>query len=538
MRLIWHIVKKDIRRFWIGIVLLVGLVGLKLLLIGGVFRAGVGTDWNNRIMRYQFLLLIAELILSFFVAAAIVQEDPVSESGGFWQNLPITRLQLIAAKVSGVLFICALPAVLTLAAGLLVYRVPVSAMGCPLIVIAEVQVVTCLLAFAFGSLARNTAQILYWIIGVALSIFILAVIIAPLVPDRVPVTPGTHLTHTFLLNFICVVACLAVTLNQYLAESRNRSIVFLASGMLLFLYVLGSERSPLSLDFLSSLEPAQKNLDLEIGLLKANVVQAELARQKADSDATELLHISVKGASKGLIISPRSYFGKWMQSGIVQDWAKIYRARDDSLKGAVIQALGFPSFPEKNDLDFGVESAISVGDADLLIGRSSSYAGQIDLNVQKVLIDGQMDLVEGASLRSSYGTSKIRDVRSDGSIIQLDLENQEMLLTKEAGWFVGITSIAGSASHIGYVIVNRKAQSVVTPARTSTGLGSYAYGIFAGRGKLQFVLPQTESNSSSLADWTMVEVRIGANHTSIISFKEDVLLKEVPAINRDAAWTD
>jgi hypothetical protein len=36
----------------------------------------------------------------------------------------------------------------------------------------------------------------------------------------------------------------------------------------------------------------------------------------------------------------------------------------------------------------------------------------------------------------------------------------------------------------------------------------------------------------------MVEVRIGANHTSIISFKEDVLLKEVPAIKRDAAWTD
>jgi len=411
-------------------------------------------------------------------------------------------------------------------------------MGWPLIVIAEVQVATCLFAFAFGSLARNTAQLLYWIIGVALSLFILAVVIAPLLPDRVPVTPGAHLTHSFLLSFICVVACLVVTLNQYLAESRNRSIVFLASGMLLFLYVLGSERSPLSLDFLSALEPAQNNLDHEIALLKANVVQAELARQKPDSDATELLHISVQGASQGMIISPRSYFGRWMQSGIVQDWAKIYRARDNSLKSAVVQAFGFPSSPEKDDLDFGAESAISVGDADLLGGRSSSYTGQIVLNVQKALIDGQMELAKGASLRSNYGTTKIRDVRSDGSIIQVNLENQETMLTAEAGWFVGITGIAGSSSRVVYVIVNRKAQTVVTPARTSTGMGSYAYGIFVGRAKLQFVLPQSESNSSSLADWIMVEVRIGDIHSSIKSFREDVLLNEVPTIKRDAAWTD
>ena len=538
MKLIWHIVKKDIRRFWIGIVLLVGLTGLKLLLIGGVFRVGMPKEWSTRMMQYQIMLLVAELILSFFVAAAIVQEDPVSESGAFWQNLPITRLQLLAAKFSGVILVCALPAVLTLAVGLLVYHMPVSAMGWPLIVIAEVQVATCLLAFSFGSLARNTAQLLYWIIGVVLAVFILEVIIGPLLPNRFPVTPGTHLTHIFLLNSIWVIACLAVTLNQYLAVSRNRSIVFLASGMLLSLYTMWTERSPLSLDFLSTLEPAQNNLDHEIALLKANVVQAELARQKPDSDATELLRISVQGASQGLIISPRNYFGKWMQSGIVQDWAKIYRARDNSFKRAVVQAFGFPSSSEKNDLDFGAESAISVGDANLLCGRSSSYMGQLELNVQQALIDGQMDLAKGASLRSNYGTSTIRDVSSDGSIIQVDLENQETTLTAEGGWFVGINGIAFPTSHFGYAIVNRKAQTVVTQARTSTGIGSYAYGIFVGRGKLQFVLPRSEANSSSLANWIMVEVRIGDVHRAIKSFKEDVLLKEVPAIERDAAWTE
>src|ERR1035438_4254762 len=271
LKLIWHIVKKDIRRFWIGIVLLVGLTGLKLLLIGGVFRVGMPKEWSTRMMQYQIMLLVAELILSFFVAAAIVQEDPVSESGAFWQNLPITRLQLLAAKFSGVILVCALPAVLTLAVGLLVYHMPVSAMGWPLIVIAEVQVATCLLAFAFGSLARNTAQLLYWIIGVFLTVFILEGIVGPLLHNRVLVTPGTHFTHIFLLNSIWVVACLAVTLNQYLAESKNRSIVFLASGMLLSLYVMWTERSPLSLDFLSTLEPAQIDLDREIALLKANV---------------------------------------------------------------------------------------------------------------------------------------------------------------------------------------------------------------------------------------------------------------------------
>ena len=115
MNLIWHIIKKDLSRLWLGIVFLTGFIALKVFLIHEIFSTTeVTRDWSSRTGRYQALLLVGQWILTFFVAVAVVQEDPVSEPGAFWETLPISRRQLLGAKILGVLLICVIPALVTL----------------------------------------------------------------------------------------------------------------------------------------------------------------------------------------------------------------------------------------------------------------------------------------------------------------------------------------------------------------------------------------------------------------------------------------
>jgi len=540
MRLTWHIVGKDMRRFWIAIPLLVGLIGVKLCLLDGVFHLEISRDMEGSMWRYQILLMDAVLIFSFFVTVAIVQEDPVSEPGAFWQNLPITRRQLLGAKLLSVTLICGLPAVLALAVGWLAFGLPANRIGWPLAVISEAQFASCLAAFAFGGLTKNVAHVVFWIIGVVLAFFISHLTIEPLLNLRSLVSPGTHFTHILLLNFLWVIGCLAIILNQYLTQLRSRSIVLLIAGMLLAFYVAETERTRFSVDFLSVLQPAQHELDEKIALLSADVVRAELVKQKPGSDATEMLRVSVQDANQGLIVSPNNYVGQWTQSGTapLPVSAKIYRVRDRSLKRAVEQAFGFPSSTKTNSLIFGAESTIPGEDAELLGGKSAPYQGQIDLNVQRAVIDGQMGLAKGASIRSDFGEARIKDVFFDKSIIQVDVESEFAAPTHDPGWFDSIVALGAPRSHLEGALVNTKTRTVLTPARTSTGISVYAYGIFLVHAKLQFVLSQAEDQSSSLADWVIVEVRMGENHRSIKTFKEDVFLKVVPAIERDAAWTE
>ena len=540
MNIIWHIAKKDLCRFGIGVLLLVSLIALKLFLIEGALHAEITREWSGRMFRYQTLLLVVELIFTFFVAAAIVQEDFVSEPGAFWQTLPITRRQLLGAKLLSVFLICALPAVLTLAAGWIMFGLPTNLLGWPLALLAETQLGLCILAFAFGSLTRNAAHLVFWVIGVVLSFSIPTLLIEPILNRSSLVPNGTGITHLCLMLAIWGITAASMILNQFAGQAKRRSIALLAVGVALSFLAVVTVDSRFALDLCSTLLPAQTHLDDKIAQLKATVVSAEIAKQSPDSDPISLLRISVQGVDQGYIIRPLNFVGHWKQAkvtaGLVR--SKIYQARDDSLKRTVENAFGFPNSSGTNDLNFGAESTISAEDATILGERSTPFRGQIEFFVNLSEVVGQMELTNGASLSSRFGSFKIGDVASYGNIIQFDLEGRDSSLTPDSGWPVSFAALVSPPSRVQLALVNKKTRTVVTPARTTTGIGAYAYGIALGRAKYQFVIPSTDKTSLSPADWIVVEVRNGANLRSLKSFGEDVFLKEVPAIERDPAWTD
>ncbi|MEO6875866.1 MAG: hypothetical protein ABI222_13695 [Opitutaceae bacterium] len=532
MNLTWHIIKKDLSRFWLGIAFLAGLTALKIFLILGIFSAEVTREWAGRMNRYQALLLVGQWILTFLVAVAVVQEDPVSEPGAFWETLPISRRQLLGAKFLDILLICALPALVTLALGWIVVGLPASLLGWPLTAVAEAQLGLCVIALAFGSLAKNSAQVIFWVIGVTLVLFIPAMFPELFNLNRQGLlTPAARFNHLFAVILAWGVTGIAVTLNQYLSQSRKRSVAILACGLGLSLVVLVTSYSG------PTLLPGQQRLDREIAGLSAQITQAVIAKPSLESNATSLTKISLQRIDPLTVIYP---LGAWSEptTDHPQLGGKIYSSHENPARPLISRAVDFMPSSAPWSVDFGVESIIPAADVSRIAGRKASYDFQVVLDVRYFAIEGQSELVKGAVIRSRLGITKITSVTCDGAIMRVEIDGRDSGLTPEPGWFVGIDAEFMNLSNLGFALINPKTKTVLMPARTSSGIGATTYSIALIRAKLQFVLPPSNSPDVTIADWKLVKVSLGNRHRAFKSFTAEMTVKETPRIELDPAWLD
>ncbi len=541
MKLAWHIVSKDFRRFWLGALLLAVLVGLKLFLVDAVFHNEINADWIRRVRTYQLILLIAQLVFSFFLAVAAIQEDPVPDPGAFWQTLPITRRQLLGAKLTSVILLCVLPPLLVLAGGWLFLAPSVGSMGWPLLVLAEAQLGLALLAFAFGSLSRNPAQLLFWMLGTALCFLVPKLIIDPLRSLEPFTLPAAQFTHLFLLLCVGAITAAAITLNQYLSHAKKRSIVFLGIGFGLGFYVVQTLRTRHEFDFTAGLLPAQHALEDEMDHLPVSIVQADVAKPQGDSDSEVLFRVSLGTGTRPLTVNPFGWVGRWdnRQSGSTEIskfsfGGNLYRIRENWTKRHIGSLLHFPSFSAAPVINFGVESTLTGSDEAVFTRRSTPYESQIGLNVSAVSLEGRVELVPGATLRTRNAAITIDDANTDGSVIRVEFKGAGVAIRPDPGWPVGVNDLGHPPAGFALALVDFKNHDILTTSRGTTGMSAYAYGLDFNRSKLQFVIPAT--GSKDLRDWTLVAISSGESHYLIKSFKQSVLLKEVPAIERDPKW--
>ena len=533
MNLTWHIVKKDLSRFWLGILLLVGLTVLKIALIHGIFSAEMTRDWAGRNGRYQALLLVGQWILTFFVAVAVVQEDPVSEPAAFWETLPISRPQLLGAKLLDLLFICVIPTLLTLAIGWILVGLPVNLLGWPLAALAEAQLGLCVLALAFGSLSRNSAHVIFWMIGVTLVLCVPIMLPELFHLNRHGIlTPAARFAIISGMVLAWSVTGIAITFNQYLSQTRKRSVAILALGLGLSLLALGIPYSG------KAFLPGQQRLDNEIAGLTAQVMQAAIARPNPGADTTSLVRVSFKQIPPNTLIYPN--YGAWAESapGHELTQGKIYLSRESLVKQQISRAFDFVPSSNTRSVDFGLESVIPAVDVASIAGREAPYDVQVSMDVRQFAMEGKIELAKGAVIRSAVGETKITSATCDGAVIRVDVEGRDSGLSPEQGWFVGIDAEFVTLSGFGYALINTKTKTVLMPARTSFGLGATAYCIAFFRAKLQFVLPTSNNSDVTIADWQLVKARLGNRHRAIKSFAASMTFKETPRIELDPAWLD
>jgi hypothetical protein len=183
VRLVWHIVRKDLQRFALPIVAWLVLLAIPMLVfrfrsvaIEGHVASSVDTTLGLFSI-WDRLLAAVHGLLGYVIASSLVLEDPLVGTNGFWTTRPISNGRLLAAKLAGTAIMFGLLPLLVLAP--IWWASGFSALemlgGAGEFLRYSGSIV--LLAAAVASLSRNLAQVLFFtivVVGAYVGILVLA----------------------------------------------------------------------------------------------------------------------------------------------------------------------------------------------------------------------------------------------------------------------------------------------------------------------------------------------------------------------------
>lgn len=245
MRLIWHIIWKDIvRERWallLWVLLFAAQIGLGVVVLGRDAVPDVTqlADLKSSAGAIVFL----QVVLGYVLVARLVQADPAVGTNLFWVTRPISAGRMLVAKALGALLSVGLLPVLLLLPWWLychfdaraVLWTAVETVGWQLLVIAP--------AFLIASLADNPGRVLLATLLLAMG----AVALGMIVPVVVVTSPawnrsggGIMFTRYWLAGMLLIVGAGGIALHQFLTRRLLRSVVMAVAlyGLIALVYSL------------------------------------------------------------------------------------------------------------------------------------------------------------------------------------------------------------------------------------------------------------------------------------------------------------
>ncbi|MBP9913245.1 MAG: hypothetical protein KBF26_07530 [Opitutaceae bacterium] len=217
MKLVWHIIKKDIRRMaWVFVMWAISggyLIAYQKLEILG------RSIWDN----LGIVSLFTHAALTFALIAGIVQEDGLTEGNEFWRTRPISAGRQLAAKLSLILpAFVGVPACVILVQSWL-YHAQFSVSDLRYIMPVMTVIVLCCTAMASCTkdLGRYFLGGIFCVVGVAMmgpwlvSWFHL---------EPLPKAAMMRVSRIYALFTFCGLAAVTLLLNQYFTRRTKISI--------------------------------------------------------------------------------------------------------------------------------------------------------------------------------------------------------------------------------------------------------------------------------------------------------------------------
>jgi hypothetical protein len=226
MNLIWHIIKKDLRRTTWG------------LLIWAVCLGYLFTFRKIQVVQWSFMdnmgvfMLFAFVALTVVLIAAIVQEDGLTGKNEFWRTRPISGGRLLAAKMIliGMVF-------LVVPYGLSVIHSVTSGKGFTLSDMVHLFMGFGVVLLSFMAMAAATKDLALYILGGILCCIGVA-LIGPRLGALIEVEPvattmmyQVGVSKLFAVLVLCGLASLLVLLNQYLTRRTLVSVSIISAAV-------------------------------------------------------------------------------------------------------------------------------------------------------------------------------------------------------------------------------------------------------------------------------------------------------------------
>jgi hypothetical protein len=230
---IWHLVKKDLLRLRIAVILLSLLGVAKIALYGaivGQFRPP-DLDWINRLQSGPELLLrtLTEPLITYLLLGWLVFEDSPLEQDAHWVTRPISGLQLFGAKaISAVVMFVALPLVINLAWWTVCgFDARDTSLAAGELLALRALLVS--IGFLFASLTGAYPRFILWSLA-GLGAFAALLIIVVYFGGTASGLFGLLISRLMAWSLGGSVVALLISAHQFATRRFNRSLAFVAIG--------------------------------------------------------------------------------------------------------------------------------------------------------------------------------------------------------------------------------------------------------------------------------------------------------------------
>lgn len=230
MNLTWHIVKKDIRRLQLPLLMWTALLGAQAFLSMRLFSARAARpEWIDWQAGYITVLVAIGWLFTFILTAAFVLEDSLVGTRMFWATRPISGRRLLGAKALGMLLaLVAWPVVVALPSwiyfGLAAGDLPGAVKQ-----VVLVQAAIVIGGSTLAAVAGQGSRFLFWMLALLVG-FPLAVGVVTL-HAQAGISPDAKATRFFLTAVVLLVSMLAVTWLQFTSRRIGRSLAVFAGGL-------------------------------------------------------------------------------------------------------------------------------------------------------------------------------------------------------------------------------------------------------------------------------------------------------------------
>ncbi len=357
MKLIWHIIKKDLRALRWPLVLWTLLIVMKLG-VGVILLTADGTGGDEWFLRLDALAKILASLeaLSFILVAAWVQEDMLVGTTAFWVTRPIAGGRLLLAKLLGIMLVFVLwPLIVTLPWWLTCSYGP-REIAWAALETAAIHVIVVLVGLLWAVVTDGFGRFLMWTLVMLAAIPAVAAGIGMyLTTHNVRLTGEVATTRILVVELLALLIILVVVVHQYLTRRTVRSVGMIVATVGLMLAVSlwwpwswGLEERwqafvtrQLEKDWPVSAESPGLTFAVEGSSL------ARMVNSRPDRPVQLRVNYHVKGlrADQTLVPSLANQFTlRWPDGQKQQGWSSI-RTQGDWYDRVAMPALGLSTLP-------------------------------------------------------------------------------------------------------------------------------------------------------------------------------------------------
>lgn len=323
MNLVWHIVKKDVRRLWVPIllwsVLLIAKVGLNFAVFSPFASDGA---WFERMQMGYGVLAGIETVICFLLAASLVLEDPLVGSTMFWATRPIDGRRLLAAKIVGALGLFFLVPLAVAMPWWLACGFGPEEIGASSVVLLSIQTLTVAPALVLASVVDRSSRFLQALLVVLVAFVVLTMskLVTPQIDLSVPIT--LRATRFWLFSFVMFAVGVGAVWMQFTTRRNLRTVVCLAVGLGLAWWV----NAAWPWDIVRSWTGDRPSREFdEAAELRASLLRVRI--EDARYRSAGLKTVKFDFALEGL---PESAAMKFARAAVVLRWAPGDELRDEA----------------------------------------------------------------------------------------------------------------------------------------------------------------------------------------------------------------